>query len=155
MRLLTHNMLQCPRTKAYPLSLTATTCDDVEVPFSESFIRRMLPRLDWKVFREAAQQLPDPETIQLLPDKAPQADELDEKGFKAIHRALLEWHVVDGFLEVEGGTRYNVNNGIPNLVITEVRQEEDVMTDGQPNEMNEPERDSENDKREKTISQQG
>lgn len=126
MRLLTHNMLQCPRTKAYPLQLTAKTCDDVQVDFSEPFIRRMLPRLNWSVFRSAASQLPDPETIALLPEHAPdEVAAIDENILKAIHRALLEWHVVDGFLQAEeNSTKYFVRNGIPNLVITEVVQTE-------------------------------
>lgn len=126
MRLLTHNMLQCPRTKSYPLILTAKTCDDVEVPFSEEFIRRMVPRLNWPVFRSAAAQLPDPDTIAQLPEQPPEDFEAtDEDVFKAIHRALLEWHVVDGSLDCQDGSaRYAVRNGIPNLVITEVRQNE-------------------------------
>lgn len=117
-------MLQCPRTKAYPLVLTAATCDDVEVEFSETFIRRMLPRINWPVFRDAASQLPDPDTISKLPEAAPELDtELDDSVLRAIHRALLEWHVVDGFMQAEdSATRYLVRNGIPNLVITEVVQ---------------------------------
>lgn len=127
MRLLTHNMLQCPRTKAYPLHLTAQTCDDVSVQFSAAFIERMIPRLDWKVFRSAAEQLPDAPMITLLPHDAPQdVSELEEPVCRAIHRALLEWHVVDGVLETDAGVRYKVSNGIPNLVITEVRQSDAV-----------------------------
>lgn len=122
MRLLTHNMLQCPRTKSYPLVLTAKSCDDVEVPFSETFIRRMLARLDWRVFREAAEQLPDQETISLLPREISESEALDDTVLKAIHRALLEWHVVEGVLESGDGTLYMVSNGIPNLVTTEVRK---------------------------------
>lgn len=132
-------MLQCPRTKSYPLVLTATTCDDVEVPFSEEFIRRMVPRLNWDVFRSAAAQLPDPDTIALLPQSAPEdSGPSDEKVFKAIHRALLEWHILDGSLDSEDGNiRYTVRNGIPNLVITEVRlpgSEEMQVEAGQNNE---------------------
>ncbi|PXF41678.1 Multifunctional methyltransferase subunit TRM112-like protein [Gracilariopsis chorda] len=123
MRLLTHNMLHCPRTKAYPLQLVASTCDDVQVPFSEAFIRRMLPRIQWEVFREAAAQFPDEDMLAKLPESTPQPDTLDEPTLKAIHRALLEWHVVDGTLKAENGSEYAVKNGIPNLVITEVRKE--------------------------------
>lgn len=123
MRLLTQNMLQCPRTGAFPLLLTATTCDDVNVNFSERFIRRMIPRIDWDVFRQAANQLPDPDMLASLPDKAPSDDNLTEGMLKAIHRALMEWHVVDGHLQAEGSsTKYIIRNGTPNLVITEVVQ---------------------------------
>lgn len=123
MRLLTHNMLVCPRTKAFPLELIVSTCDDVNVDFSQDFVQRIMPRLDWNVFLNAAKQLPDQEMISLLPDAAPQGDEqLDDKVWRAIHRALLEWHVVEGELRASDGTSYLVRNGVPNLVITEVRK---------------------------------
>lgn len=124
MRLLTHNMLQCPRTRAYPLELEIETCDEVDVEFSAPFVRRMLPRLDWGVFLAAAKQLPDPELVNLLPAEPPTDDTPDDGDvLKAVHRALLQWHVVEGKLSTEGAT-YKVSNGVPNLVITEVRKEE-------------------------------
>lgn len=125
MRLLTHNMLQCPRTKKYPLSLEAHTCDDTEVPFSEAFVRRMIARLDWSVFRDAAMQLPDPDMLALLPEEIPDGvEQIPENVLRAIHRAMLEWHIVDGTLSNDDGYKYSVKNGIPNLVITEVRKDE-------------------------------
>lgn len=123
MRLLTHNMLVCPRTKTFPLRLTISTCDDVDVEYSEEFVRRMVPRLDWSAFLTAAKQLPDPQMISMLPDAPPEeSDSTDESIWRAIHRALLEWHVVEGELHAQDGTSYLVRNGVPNLVITEVRQ---------------------------------
>lgn len=123
MRLLTHNMLVCPRTKTFPLELVISTCDDVDVDFSEAFVRRIIPRLDWNAFLNAAKQLPDKEVIALLPETAPQENgDLGDQVCRAIHRALLEWHVVEGELRADDGTRYLVRNGVPNLVITEVRQ---------------------------------
>lgn len=123
MRLLTHNMLVCPRTKSFPLDLVISTCDDVNVDFSKEFIQRIMPRLDWNAFLNAAKQLPDKELISLLPDAPPQEnDDLDDQVWQAIHRALLEWHVVEGELHANDGTRYLIRNGVPNLVITEVRQ---------------------------------
>lgn len=97
----------------------------------------MIPRIDWDVFRQAANQLPDPDMLASLPDKAPSVDDLTEGMLKAIHRALVEWHVVDGHLQAEGSsTKYIIRNGTPNLVITEVVQpgadsmHMDTRTDG-------------------------
>lgn len=133
MRLLTHNMLQCPRTRAYPLELEIETCDEVVVEYSAAFIRRMLPRVNWEVFLAAAKQIPDAELVGMLPAAAP-GDEAADDGdvLKAVHRALLQWHVVDGKLSADG-VRYTVSNGIPNLVITEVRKE-DAKEDGEDGE---------------------
>lgn len=128
MRLLTHNMLQCPRTQTYPLQLIAEECDDVSVEYSAPFIQRMLGRLDWSVFHAAAQQLPDPELIKALPATAPSVDAGDDV-LRVVHRALMEWHVVEGKL-IADGAEYRVSNGIPNLVLTEVRKNED-LTNGQ------------------------
>lgn len=120
-------MLHCPRTKAYPLRLEIETCDEIEVPYSAAFITRMLPRLDYAVFLSAAEQLPDPELIAQLPKTPPGAN--DDAALRAVHRALLQYHVVDGTLVAEGGT-YRVSNGVPNLVITEVRKEEQEEANG-------------------------
>ncbi|CAN8075721.1 unnamed protein product [Agarophyton chilense] len=139
-------MLQCPRTQTYPLHLTADTCDDVEVPFSAQFILRMLPRLNWDVFRDAAAQFPDEEMMAKLPETLPEADSLDEDALKAIHRALMEWHVVDGTLTAEGGGVYVIKDGVPNLVITEVRKDDEQGE--QENEEREQEQEDDDDEAE-------
>lgn len=95
----------------------------------------MIPRLDWGVFIEAATQFPDADMKNMLPNDAPEGDDVEEEVLRAIHRALLEWHVVSGTLTAEGGGVYQVTNGIPNLVITEVRAkeggEEEVVGNGE------------------------
>lgn len=131
MRLLTHNLLQCPRTKYYPLLLTIDTCDEIEVEYNPEFLRRMLPRLNYPAFFTAAQQLPDDELKSKLPASLPDQDISDEdEGLKALHRALLQYHVVEGKLETGGSTVYQVRNGVPNLVITEVRSDAEVNGGG-------------------------
>lgn len=129
MRLLTHNMLQCPRTRSYPLELQIETCDEVQVDYSAEFVLRMVPRLNWGVFLAAARQLPDEELVARLPEGPPGGE--DDDVLRAVHRALLQWHVVEGALVAEG-TSYRVSNGVPNLVITEVRKgnsEDHVMAE--------------------------
>jgi multifunctional methyltransferase subunit TRM112 len=118
MRLLTHNMLLCPRTKSYPLALEATEVDDVEADFSREFILRMLPRLDWPVLRTAAAALNVPGLADALPAEQPTEKDTDEV-LRAVHAALLEWHVVEGRLVSPKGPVYSISAGIPNLVSTE------------------------------------
>jgi uncharacterized protein YbaR (Trm112 family) len=115
MRLLTHNMLQCPRTKAYPLVLTATEVDDVEVDYRREFVLRMVPRLDWAVLRAAAAALNVAGLVDRLPLEPPGADASDEV-LRPVHAALMEWHVVEGRLACEGGPVYAISGGIPNLI---------------------------------------
>lgn len=121
MRLLTHNMLQCPRTKAYPLELSVSECDNVSVEYSAPFLRRMFDRLDWPVFYSAVQKLPDADVVAKVPTEIPGAN-AEEDVLRAVHAALLEWHVVEGRLAAPGpdGPVYSISGGIPNLVITEV-----------------------------------
>ena len=57
MRLLTHNVLQCPRTRSYPLKLVAQETETVEVEYDRDFIEAMLPRVDWKVLRTTAHEV--------------------------------------------------------------------------------------------------
>jgi multifunctional methyltransferase subunit TRM112 len=119
MRLLTHNMLLCPRTKAYPLTLEATQVDDVEAEFSRDFILRMLPRLDWSVLRTAAAALKVPGLADALPEDPPTDDDTDDV-LKAVHAALLEWHVVEGRLVSPQGHMYSISAGIPNLISADI-----------------------------------
>lgn len=85
----------------------------------------MLSRLDWLVFLSAARQLPDADLIAQLPEQPPSDDIPDDAdAMRAVHRALLQWHVVEGTLTAKDDAVYKVTNGVPNLVITEVRGEQ-------------------------------
>jgi len=55
MRLLTHNLLACPATRTFPLTLAATETTVIPVAFNRPFLRHMLPRLDWAALRAAAE----------------------------------------------------------------------------------------------------
>lgn len=120
MRLLTHNMLQCPRTKAHPLSLVVLEAEEVEVDFSQPFIERMVGRLNWKAFREASAAFTEVD-VPVDPPTAATGD-TPEEVWRAIHRALLEWRVVRGTLKAPDGTTYDIKDGVPNLIIAEAVQ---------------------------------
>lgn len=88
----------------------------------------MIPRLDWPAFLSAAEQFPDPDALALLPKTAPDPpSDLSDDVLRAIHRLLLEWHVVDGELAVDGADQtYLIRDGVPNLILTEVRAADDT-----------------------------
>jgi uncharacterized protein YbaR (Trm112 family) len=115
MRLLTQNFLACPITKAYPLALTATEVDEVEVEYSRAFILRMLPRVNWAVLLAATAAIP--QLAGTLPEQAPTED-ADDNVLTCVHAALLQWHVIDGALTSPEGHRYIITAGIPNMIQT-------------------------------------
>lgn len=140
MRLLTHNMLQCPRTKEYPLRLEVRRAEVVDVEYSEAFIRRMLSRIDWSVFRAAAA----PFTQVDLPVSPPD-ENVSEQVLKDVHKALLEWHVIDGVLISPSGASYDITDGIPNLIIVDVKGKKDENHQHEDNVEHTGERHSEDD----------
>lgn len=115
MRLLTHNMLQCPITKSYPLTLETSEVDEVEVDYRREFVLRMLPRLNWDVLRSAAAALNVPGLAESLPAEVPAEDATDEV-LRPVHAALMQWHVVEGLLRSGEGPTYVISGGIPNLL---------------------------------------
>lgn len=114
MRLLTHNMLQCPRTGGYPLTLEALETKTVSVAFSLSTVQKMAGRVNWGVFRSAAASNPSVD----LPLEVPPADAA-EAVWRDVHAALLEWHVVRGTLRAPDGTAYAIREGVPNLIVAD------------------------------------
>ncbi len=110
-------MLQCPRTKGYPLKLEVLEAKEVSVEYSKAFVVRMASRLDWGTFRKAAA----PFTSVDVPVEVPSED-ADDAVWRTVHRALLEWHVVRGILRAPDGTEYEIKDGIPNLIIAEAAQ---------------------------------
>ena len=132
MRLLTHNMLRCNVkgvTSGYPLGIEVGTDAETKQPavrvapteFNPEFIVRMLPKLDWGVFVNAAKQL-GVENAAGLPDtvSGDQAAGKDETFLRLVHHALLEVRLIEGALICpESGRRFPVSNSIPNMLLRE------------------------------------
>lgn len=49
MKLLTHNLLQCPLSGTYPLKIVPTEMETTESEFREAVMVNMLPKLEWSV----------------------------------------------------------------------------------------------------------
>lgn len=122
MRLLTHNLLQCPVHRSYPLTLShVEELESVEAEYKAEFLLRMLPRLDWSVLRAAALALGVAGVVEQVPEAQPELDDIDvdrdDAMLRVLHAALLETHVVRARLVCgQGGEWYAISKGIPNLI---------------------------------------
>ncbi len=66
MRLLTHNFLRNNNkhvVNGYPLRITATEIEVTENPYSEAFIKHILPTLDWNVLCMVSPCCPPPTSL--------------------------------------------------------------------------------------------
>ncbi|XP_067942461.1 uncharacterized protein [Watersipora subatra] len=123
MKILTHNMLTSNIIKnvknGYPLKISATEVQEVEVDFNPDFIRRQLQKLNWSVIREAASQLEPIKDVE-LPEALTDDMKEDEEMLKTIHHVLLEVEVIEGALICpETGREFPINKGIPNMLLTD------------------------------------
>lgn len=129
MKLLTHNMLtsKCLKgvTNGFPLKIIANEVKEVSVDFNKEFIERIIPKMDYKVLCDAAQEfgvhLPS-ELNSSTNDGKDSNDGKDdnEETLKRIHHALLEIEIIDGQLVCpETGRKFPISNGIPNMLCNE------------------------------------
>ncbi|KAI9104647.1 hypothetical protein DFS34DRAFT_603938 [Phlyctochytrium arcticum] len=120
MRLLTHNMLQCHArncdpAKSYPLQLSDTSLEALDIEFVPEFVTRLIPKLDWPVLVKTAHSL----GVARLPNKVP--EELTEDFLKKVHKAALETRVKDGNMKCNGcGHVYPIKDGIPNMLLQDI-----------------------------------
>ncbi|XP_047319540.1 multifunctional methyltransferase subunit TRM112 homolog A-like [Impatiens glandulifera] len=119
MRLLTHNMLLSNIkgvTNRFPLKIEVKKVMIKQVDFNPDFIRNIFPRIEWKVFVDAARKMGYVE----LPDEV-EPSMLDAKDFlRRFHHALVELNLEEGALICpETNRRFPVNKGIPNMILHE------------------------------------
>lgn len=100
--------------------LEPTQVETIETEYNKEFILRMIPRLDWNLVRQVSKQFAFGE----LPPVAPHNDTTDEETLRLLHKLLLETHIKEGVLKSQDGTIYPIKDGIPNMLITQVNQDE-------------------------------
>ncbi|ESS36235.1 Trm112p family domain-containing protein [Toxoplasma gondii VEG] len=121
MRLLTHNLIACNRrqcTGGFPLKIVvdeksedATTVEPSE--FQPELVKQLLGKLDWEALVKTADQF----GLQ-LPPTFTDSDKSDEHFLRAVHEAVVEFHVLEGKLVCPVCAReYPVSNGIPNMLL--------------------------------------
>ena len=133
MRLLTHNMLKCNKkgvTQGYPLQIEVATdpttgavlegaVQTSDSEFNPEFVVRMIPKLEWGVFVNAARQL-GCSGAEGLPAHYNPSLSSNEDFLRIVHHCLLEVRLVEGFLICpESQRRFPVNNSIPNMLLRE------------------------------------
>uniref|UniRef100_A0A915Q800 Multifunctional methyltransferase subunit TRM112-like protein n=1 Tax=Setaria digitata TaxID=48799 RepID=A0A915Q800_9BILA len=116
MKLLTHNFLSSVFlkgvTEGYPLILTATRKEIKQQEYNDSFIQRMIPKLNYNAFREAALNIGEGEK---LPEQLP--EKLEEELKNELHRLLVCVEVIEGELKCpESGRIFPIRDGIPNML---------------------------------------
>lgn len=123
MKLLTHNLMKSHVkgvSNGYPLALSVSEMQEVEMEFNPEFVARMLPRIHYPVLQATAVQigLADP-----LPAEMPESPEEDEAFLRAMHHVLMEVQIVAGELTCpESGVKFPIANGIPNMLLPEAER---------------------------------
>ncbi|KAA8494326.1 Multifunctional methyltransferase subunit TRM112-like protein [Porphyridium purpureum] len=112
MRLLTHNFMCSPRTKAYPLRLVPAEIEMIESAYNPGFVQHVLPRIEWEPLRATALAC----GLGELPPSPPQDPNVDEDVWRLLHRILLDTHVKEGILVSPSGAEYTIHNSIPNML---------------------------------------
>uniref|UniRef100_A0A7S1TWS9 Multifunctional methyltransferase subunit TRM112-like protein n=1 Tax=Phaeomonas parva TaxID=124430 RepID=A0A7S1TWS9_9STRA len=127
MRLITHNMLKSSVRgveDGYPLAIEAEEVETEETEFNQEFIEAMVGKLEWGAFVAAATTLGVAEG---LPEELSDEDKGNGEVLQRIHHALLEVHVITGFLVCPStGRKFKVHKGIPNMLL----HEDEVVEDG-------------------------
>merc|ERR1740130_412731 len=115
MKLLTHNLLQCPLSGTYPLKIVPTNIERTETEFNRDFIVNMIPKLEWSVLVQAATDV----GAGGLPEAIPENADEDEGFLQMLHSVLLDTHVKEGELLSQCGRRYPIEDAIANMLLKE------------------------------------
>eukprot|EP01054_Gregarina_sp_Poly1_P002050 Gregarina_sp_Poly_1__2049@NODE_1539_length_3897_cov_46_140992_g996_i1_p2_GENE_NODE_1539_length_3897_cov_46_140992_g996_i1NODE_1539_length_3897_cov_46_140992_g996_i1_p2_ORF_typecomplete_len157_score32_73Trm112p/PF03966_16/2_7e19Ntox1/PF15500_6/0_21_NODE_1539_length_3897_cov_46_140992_g996_i1215685 len=77
------------------------------------FVRNMLGKIEWPILAEAANQL----NLE-LPNCYQESDLENEQFLQSVHRAINEFHVLEGFLICpKCQHRFVIRDGIPDMVV--------------------------------------
>jgi multifunctional methyltransferase subunit TRM112 len=88
-----------------------------EVDFNPEFIARVIPRLDWPVVVQAAEDLGQSSD---LPKELIENYENDQEFLKKAHHVLMEIDIINGDLVCpESGRKFPISDGIPNMLLNE------------------------------------
>ncbi|CAI6349151.1 unnamed protein product [Macrosiphum euphorbiae] len=121
MKLLTHNLLSSKSLKGvkvgYPLRIVAKDVKISECEFNKEFVKKIIPKLDWKVFVNAAVEIGQTSD---LSDELIEDYEDDDDYLKKVHHLLMEVEIINGELICPETDRvFPISAGIPNLLLNE------------------------------------
>lgn len=114
-------MLMCNKKgveNGFPLKIKAEEVEVIESDFNADFIQKMLVKLDYCAFLEAAKTL---NVAEGLPEEYNvETHANDEEVLRKVHHALLDVHVKKGLLICpESGREFTIQAGIPNMLLRE------------------------------------
>lgn len=117
MRLLTHNMMMCNRKQCsggFPLGIVARETKVSESEFNGDHIRSMLSRIEYEALVSAATSV----GMASLPPTYTKSDMEDEMFLRAVHDAIMDFHVEEGELVCPKCERkFPISMGIPNMLL--------------------------------------
>ena len=138
MKLLTHNLMCCVKCHGFPLRITADDVAGIDAAYDGLFVRKMLPRLEYPVLRDAFRTIqsqqrdmlghaaPLPDSIEAPPPPAegdsesttPAADLTDgSPDSRAIFFALQSIAIKEGQLTCpQCSLVYPIKDFIPNMI---------------------------------------
>ncbi len=116
MRLLTHNHLRCQAkdvTHGGPLLLEVTDFEVAETDYNPDFLKHILPTLDWSGVKIVADAI----NVDGIPSSWDDKLLRDDDFLRAMHRLLLDVHIMEGTLTCpESGRKFPIQKGIPNMM---------------------------------------
>uniref|UniRef100_A0A0N5A7Q5 Multifunctional methyltransferase subunit TRM112-like protein n=1 Tax=Syphacia muris TaxID=451379 RepID=A0A0N5A7Q5_9BILA len=121
MKLVTHNFLTSNFLKGvvngYPLILTATKVEEKSDDNNDDFVRKVLPKLDYGVLRQAAESIGVAEG---LPPELNDKWETDTELMTKLRHILVSVDVMEGELKCPvTGRVFPIKGGIPNMLANE------------------------------------
>ncbi|KAF9580408.1 hypothetical protein BGW38_002961 [Lunasporangiospora selenospora] len=120
MRLITHNMLQCHvkgcNANNFPLDFQDVSLEQQEAELNEDFLRNMLGKIEYGALVATCLKL----NITDLPSTMPADANTNEEFLQALHRVMLETHVISGKMVCPNCSHiYIIRDGIPNMLLAE------------------------------------
>lgn len=126
MKVLTTNFVQCAvrdcakAGKAYPLHFSNCELAQQEAEFNPEFIINILPKIEWSVLVQTANELGNPN----LPTTKPEIDIASAENedtlrlLKDLHNLLVETHIITGAMTCNNCQHvYQINNSIANFLL--------------------------------------
>ena len=128
MRLLTHNMLHSAHkhgvAKGYPLKLVVEKTEEVNQEINKEFLKHRLPLINLDAFSTGCTAI-GVNLIEIIGDFTKSNVNWNdifenETKLNALHHALIEVRVIEGYLECpESGRKFPISDGIPNMLLME------------------------------------
>ena len=104
-------------SKNYPLKIVLAEGESMKQESSEfnpELIKNVLPKLNWSVLKQSANEL----QLADLPNELPSDYASDVAFLQSVHDLIMDIHILQGFLLCPNCARkYPIINGVPNMIL--------------------------------------